>query len=86
MAWQFDRPDRGEGMVQAFRRPNCSVTAVSLKLRGLEPGTLYKVTNLGQPGESEVTGRELMGSGLLVALRHQPDSALIVYKRARPRQ
>ena len=36
MAWQFDRPESGEGMVQVFRRPQSPVTAMDLKVHGLD--------------------------------------------------
>ena len=52
-------------------------------LRGLEPEGRYQVTNLDVPGTAEMTGEELMNSGLLVTLKQQPDSAVTVYKRVK---
>ncbi len=75
MAWQFDRPDLGEGMVQVFRRPNSIYESARLKLHGLDPAARYSVL-----GEIR-TGKELMETGIVVTLPNQPDSALIVYKR-----
>jgi hypothetical protein len=54
---------------------------MNFKLHGLDAAARYSVTNLDVPGVSEVTGQELMEKGLLVTLKEQPDSALIVYKR-----
>jgi alpha-galactosidase len=81
MAWQFDRPESGEGMVQVFRRPESPVTAEDLKLRGLDSAARYRVTNMDVPGVREMTGRDLMEKGLHVVLEKQPDSAIISYKR-----
>ena len=36
-AWQFNRPEQGDGMVQAFRRPQSGESAKDLRLRGLDP-------------------------------------------------
>jgi alpha-galactosidase len=83
MAWQFDRPESGEGMVQAFRRPNSSIESERFKLRGLDPAARYVVTNLDVSGQTEVTGRELMENGLLISLKAQPDAALIAYQRVK---
>ena len=81
MAWQFDRPESGEGMVQAFRRPKSDVIAMKFLLDGLDPAVRYSVTNLDEAGAVEMTGKELMENGLLISLDEQPEAALIVYKR-----
>ena len=75
MAWQFDRPDLGEGVVQVFRRPNSIYEAARLRLGGLDPEAKYSLSG------KTYTGRELMETGLLVALPNQPESAMIAYKK-----
>ena len=84
IAWQFNCPDAGQGMVQAFRRPESSVEAMRFQLNGLDPDAEYKVTNLDEPGSNDFSGRELMGKGLLVRLSQKPESALLVYKKVSP--
>ena len=37
MAWQFHRPDLGEGIVQAFRRTQSNILTCQYQLCGLEP-------------------------------------------------
>jgi alpha-galactosidase len=81
LAWQFDRPETGEGMVLTFRRPNSPIESARYKLRGLEASARYRVTNLDDSATTELTGHELMESGLLVSLTTAPASALIVYQR-----
>lgn len=68
-------------MVKAFRRPKSSVESERFRLRGLDPAARYTVTNMDVPGTAEMTGWEIMEKGLLVILKEQPASALIVYKR-----
>ena len=38
MAWQFDRPEAGEGVVQAFRRAENGDESATFRLRGLDAG------------------------------------------------
>ncbi len=80
-AWQFDRPDLGEGMVQAFRRAECVLVEQSVKLQGLEPDAVYTLTNADIAGITEMTGRALMDTGLSITIKDQPGSALITYKK-----
>jgi alpha-galactosidase len=80
-AFQFDRPESGDGMVQVFRRPGSPFEAARFPLRGLEPGARYSVTNLDVTGSQELTGRELVDQGLSVTLKNHGESAVITYKR-----
>jgi alpha-galactosidase len=82
MAWQFDRPDLGAGLIQAFRRPDCPYVSAQYKLRSLEPDARYLVSDWDAAGTRQITGRELMENGLLIAIRAQPGAALLTYKRA----
>ena len=80
-AFQFDRPESGDGMVEVFRRPGSPFEAARFPLRGLPPTARYTVTNLDVAGSQELTGRELMEQGLHVTLKNRGESAIIVYKR-----
>ena len=81
MAWQFDRPEAGEGMVQAFRRAESVYESARFKLRGLDPDARYTLTDLDTPGSSEATGRDLMERGLLISVKERPGAVVITYKR-----
>jgi len=81
MAWQFDRPDMGEGILQAFRRPECTDESHCYKLFGLEPEMDYNVINLDIPGSVQMTGHELMTKGITVTLQQRPDAAVIKYMK-----
>ena len=83
MAWQFDRPDLGDGMVQAFRREKSDYESVRVKLHGLEADAVYVLKNLDLPGTSELTGRELTDSGLPVTIQNRRGAAIITYQRAK---
>lgn len=82
LAWQFDRPDLGGGMVQAFRREQAGLfPSIRLRLRGLDPTASYRVTNLDETDSRTVTGKELLEQGLTVELPVKPAGALIVYQK-----
>jgi alpha-galactosidase len=81
MAWQFDRPETGEGMVQVFRRHKSFYDSAHLKLLGLDAKTSYLVTNLDTGAQQQHSGRALLNEGLAVTLPAQPDVAVLTYRR-----
>ncbi len=83
MVWQFDRPDLGEGMVQAFRRADSPCAAMGFQLKGLDPNAKYRVTNVDIKGTKTMTGQQLMEKYLLIEILPQPGAALITYKKVK---
>lgn len=81
IGWQFDRPEEGRGMVQAFRRHNSYYEAVRLKLKALSREGRYRVTDLGSAQSKEISGQELLEKGVPVSLPEQPAAAVFVYER-----
>jgi len=81
LAWQFDRPDLGGGIVQAFRRSESLFVSAQFKLRGLDPNAAYEITDLdiGQP--REVQGRELVQEGIVVTVNDKPGAVIFQYKK-----
>ncbi len=83
IAWQFDRPEAKQGMVQVFRRHNSYFEAARLPLRGLKPEARYQVRNLEANGVTEASGRELMEQGLPISIEDKPGAAVFAYVEAR---
>jgi alpha-galactosidase len=81
MAWQFDRPEQGDGMVQAFRHEKSGQETLNVKLRGLDPNAKYVLTDVDVSGTTERTGHELMDSGLTIALKSKPAAAIVSYRK-----
>ncbi len=81
LAWQFDRPELGNGQVQVFRRPGSPFESACFRLHSLNATSQYEVTNLDNPGTKTMLGQELMEKGLPVEIREQPGSAIVRYKR-----
>jgi alpha-galactosidase len=84
MAWQFDRPETGDGIIQAFRRPEAEADSARLKLGGLQPAAQYKFTNLDGDGSAVMDGRELMTNGFPLTIQQRPGVAIFVYHRVQP--
>jgi len=83
MAWQFDRPEVGEGMVQIFRRDQSPYESARFKLRGLDPNARYTITELERSdSHRELSGSELMENGLPVNVSNRSAAMNIIYKRA----
>ena len=81
MAWQFDCPERGEGMVQAFRHSENPLEVMRGRLQGLDPAATYVVTNVDGSDAKEISGRELLDNGLSIVVKEQPGAAVITYKK-----
>jgi alpha-galactosidase len=81
MAWQFDLPEEGVGMVQAFRRDQAKDSSRTLKLKGLEADRAYVVRELVTERDVRMTGKALMEQGLPVELLKPSSDALFRYER-----
>ncbi len=84
MAWQFDWPDRAEGVVQAFRRTHSNEAVMNFRLQGLDPDGLYLVKNVDEVSSSTNTGAALMKDGLNIRIGHQPGAAIVIYHEIQP--
>jgi alpha-galactosidase len=82
IAWQFDRPEHGDGVVEAFRRGKAD-SVVTWCLSGLDPSARYSVTNLESGQTTTASGIELRGHGLRVEVQTKPGAAVIRYVRLR---
>ena len=80
MAWQYDRPEAGEGVVQAFRRPGCVKDSLQVRLQGLDLEATYEVQDADKKEAVSMSGKELM-KGLTVTLPGKPAAALITYRK-----
>jgi alpha-galactosidase len=81
-AFQWDRPEEGDGIVAAFRRPLAPQSVIEVKLGGLDPAADYEV-NYDDYGIMVVkSGREL-AAGLALKIPEAPASLLVKYRRLR---
>ncbi len=83
IAWQFDRPEQGDGVIQAFRHDTSEENTKRFRLCGLDRDAQYELTNFDTEGTTRVSGKELMEKGLVVTISDQPGVAIITYRRTK---
>ncbi len=81
-AWQFDRPDLGQGFAMCFRRSQSPYSTCEISFKGLDPAAKYQVTFAETYDVKEtriMTGRELVH--LKAEINTAPGSLLIRYNK-----
>jgi alpha-galactosidase len=81
MAWQFNRPESGDGMVQAFRRHESPYETATYSLHGLDEAASYELTDVDTSEVRRLTGRELLQQGFPVRIAQKPGAVIITYKK-----
>ncbi len=81
MAWQFDRPEAGCGMIQAFRRHNSIYESARLRLLGLEADAEYTFSDIDSGASGSHKGQVLLDEGLTVTIGDKPGVVTLVYER-----
>ena len=80
MAWQFDRPEAGEGMAQVWAKA-ASTTPPACRFEALDPDASYSVQNIDEESAVTVSG-DLMEPGLQVT---RPKGPVLWYTCTRKR-
>jgi alpha-galactosidase len=81
MGYQLDRPDHGDGLVVALRRPDSPYENARFVLRGLDADVTYIITDLDSGKQVRQSGKELLQAGVAIAIDKKPGAALVVYKQ-----
>lgn len=82
VAWQFDCPEKGEGLVQAFAHDATPYRVAQFKLHGLDAGATYEFTDMDSHATTKATGRDVMEKGLRIEVAGPATAPVITYKRA----
>ncbi len=80
MAYQMNRPDQGDGIILAFRRPYCPEERIQVKVKGLDPAATYELFYEDENIRVNKTGKELENN-LDLYLKEKRSSILISYKK-----
>ncbi len=83
VAWQYDRTDLGQGLVQAFRRRSCPQRSMLVHPVGLLRGRNYRVSDQDGGASWTVTGDRLLDEGLTIPFDSQPQAKVFVYALVR---
>ena len=81
LAYQYDRPSDGTGIVVAFRRAACPDPALTVRLSGIDASRNYSVYNF-DTGESVIVPGAELASGYVLTLPEPRGSMLLQYKLA----
>jgi alpha-galactosidase len=80
MAYQLNRVKSNDGVVFAFRRPDCRNETITIKLQGLDSKTSYEFFYEDYGIKTKMTGAEIM-KGIDISIPTKPGSLLISYKK-----
>lgn len=81
MAYQFDLPAEGEGIVVVLKRPASEFAQASFPLKALSSNAHYEITDLDNATMQIRSGAQLSSNGLETRLLKQPDSVVLRYRR-----
>lgn len=81
LAMQFDDPASGSGIVLAFRREDARAQTVTVRLNGLEDGTMYLIRDIDTLTEQVLTGAQLAGKGLAIDIPEKPGAVILRYSK-----
>jgi alpha-galactosidase len=84
IAWQFNRPEKGDGLVQAFRRDQCGDAARTVRLAHLDPAAKYEIDDMDSSTPRIVSGSELMQTGLAISITAKPGAVVLLYRKIKP--
>jgi alpha-galactosidase len=79
MAWQFHRPEQGDGVVQVFRRAESPHESAAFPLSALDPGATYEVRDFDEPAPTRHSGAELLVR-LKLTLSDRPSARTLHYR------
>ena len=80
LAYQLNRPDKGDGIILAFRRKDCSEESIRIKLSGLDQNATYQLNFEDYGLQMGKKGSELM-NGIDISIPLKPASLLIQYNK-----
>jgi alpha-galactosidase len=78
-AWQYDRPEQSDGIVQAFRQPMSPCETARFYLGGLAQGSLYTFADADTGETISLSSEELEKEGFCVLLPEKRSSRLFFY-------
>ena len=84
MAWQYDLPQEGQGMVQVFRRDQSEYETAVYQLHGLNPEATYRIEDADVGEIGVFMGQELTERGFRVTIPEKRTAKVFIYTIARP--
>lgn len=79
-AAQFNRPEKADGIIQAFRHEKSPFHSGVFRLRGLKENFVYRITDLDDGSFADVSGKALLDSGFEIKTDCPRCAKLYIYK------
>lgn len=79
LAYQLNRPDHKDGIVVAFRRKDCYMEKIQVRLAGLNENAIYNLLYVQNNVSAQKSGKELMNGFELYTVQ-KPGALLIKYE------
>lgn len=80
LAYQLNRPEKGDGIIMAFRREKCEDNSLQVKLKGMDKNASYELLD-EDSGEKMIKKGEELGRGITLSRGEKKKSVLISYKQ-----
>ena len=80
LAYQLNRPEKGDGVILAFRRKNCGEVSLVVKLSEIDQKSDYELISEYPPIRKIKRGVDLVNGFTLIS-EHKPGSLLIWYQK-----
>ena len=80
VAWQFDCPETGRGLVQGIRLPACPEETLTIHPQGIYPDATHSFENAETGETRDIPGRDLIDDGFTFALPAR-SGAIWFYRR-----
>lgn len=81
IGWEFKDYNKEEGIIQMFRRENCTEEEMCVRLFDIDPDGTYEFISYDGEPTVTVSGIELIEKGLNVRIREPRGSALIKFHK-----
>ena len=78
--WQYESPEKGEGVILAFRRSECPLEKAVVTLGGLQKESEYTFTDEWSGKTAKLSGEELSRKGLAIELPEKRSCKVLFYK------
>ena len=83
VAWQFDCPETGCGLIQGIRLPESPEETATMHPKGILPGSMYFLDNAETGETREISGADLIHDGFTFVLPKR-SGAIWFYRRSEP--
>jgi alpha-galactosidase len=80
LAYQLNRPEQNDGIIIAFRRNECQLESVTVKIKGLDVNADYELVD-DDSGKKTIQKGAQLAKGFTLSITEKPGSLMYWYKK-----